>query len=170
ITQLALAGTAIASGTSVYASALTPGAVSFTNVVGVDDVTTTATVNTTTVSSSGNPIVGSYTQSAGALSGADAANYSLAPFTSAANYSITQLALTVAAIGAASSTYRSALTPGTVTLNAGVVSGDEVTSTATVNTTTVSSSGNPIVGSYTQTASTLGGADGANYSVTPFTS
>jgi hypothetical protein len=60
--------------------------------VGTDVVTSTAAVDTTTLSTGGNPIVGTYTQTAGALSlsGADAGNYSLTPFTSAANYSITQ--------------------------------------------------------------------------------
>jgi hypothetical protein len=47
------------------------------------------------------PVVGSYTQTAGALGGADAANYSGgAGFTSAANYTITQLALAGTAIAA----------------------------------------------------------------------
>src|SRR4029077_5500992 len=99
VSQLALTGAAIGASSSVYASALNPGAVSFTNVVstpgpGTDIVTSTASVNTSTLSTSGNPIVGSYTQTAGALSGADAGNYSFGGFTSAANYTISQLALT----------------------------------------------------------------------------
>jgi hypothetical protein len=92
---------AIAAGTSVYNSALTPGAVTLNaGVVGTDVVTSTAAVDTTTLSTGGHPIVGTYTQTAGALSlsGADAGNYSLTPFTSAANYSITQLALAGTAI------------------------------------------------------------------------
>jgi hypothetical protein len=121
-------------------------------VVGGDVVTSTATVNTSTLSTSGNPIVGSYTQTAGALGGADAANYSGgAGFTSAANYSITQLALAGTAIAGASTVYASALTPGAVTFG-NVVGADDVTSTASVNTSTLSTSGNPIVGTYTQTA------------------
>src|SRR6185436_3894927 len=164
INQLALVGTAIAAGTSTYASALTPGAVSFGNVASGDVVTSTATVNTSTLSTSGNPIVGSYTQTAGALGGADAANYSGgAGFTSAANYSITQLALAGTAIAGASTVYASALTPGAVTFG-NVVGGDVVTSTASVNTSTLSTSGNPIVGTYTQTAGALSGADAGNYS------
>ena len=84
ITPLGLTGAAIAAGTSIYASALAPGAVSFGNVVAGDTVTGTASVNTTTLSSSNNPIVGSYTQTASTtLGGADAGNYSFAGFTSA---------------------------------------------------------------------------------------
>jgi hypothetical protein len=169
ISPLALTGTAIAAGSSVYASALVPGAVSFTNVVGADIVTNTASVNTTTLSSSGNPIVGTYTQSTGVLGGADAGNYSLAPFTSAANYTISQLALTGAAIGASSSVYASALVPGAVSFG-NVVTGDLVSSTASVNTTTLSSSGNFVAGTYTQSTGALGGADAGNYTLTPFTS
>jgi len=99
IDQLAITGAAIAAGSSTYASALTPGAVSFGNIVNGDLVTSTATVNTTTLSSSSNPIVGSYTQTAGAIGGTDAANYSFAGFTSAANYNITPAVLTVGAAG-----------------------------------------------------------------------
>ena len=55
-------------------------------------------MNTATLSSSGNPIVGAYTQTAStALTGADAGNYSFGGFTSAANYAINKLALAVTA-------------------------------------------------------------------------
>ena len=61
----------------------------------VSSVTSTASVNTTTVSSNGNPVVGSYTQTAGAIGGTDAGNYSFAGYTTpTANYSITPAALT----------------------------------------------------------------------------
>jgi hypothetical protein len=126
-------------------------------------------VNTSTLSSSGNPIVGSYTQSTGALGGADAANYTLAPFTSAANYTITRLALAGTAIAAGSSVYASALAPGTVSFG-NVVAGDLVTSAATVNTGATSTGGNFVAGTYTQSAGALGGADAANYTLAPFTS
>ena len=64
-------------------------------------MTGTASVNTGATSTSGNFIVGNYTQTAGTtLGGTDAANYSFAGFTSAANYTISQLALTGAAIAA----------------------------------------------------------------------
>jgi len=79
-------------------------------VISGDGVTSTASVNTSTLSSSGNPIAGSYTQTAGALGGADAGNYSFAGYTSGSNYTINQLALTGAAIGASSSTYGASLT------------------------------------------------------------
>ena len=167
--QLALTGTAIAASSSNYGSPLNPGAVSFGNVVGADVVTGTVSVNTTTLSSSGNPVVGSYTQTASAIGGTDAGNYSFAGFTSASNYSITPLALTGTAIAPGSSVYAAALTPGAVSFG-NVVGADVVTGTASVNTTTLSSSGNPIVGSYTQTAGALGGTDAGNYSFAGYTS
>ena len=169
INQLALTGTAIGAGSSIYGSALNPGVVTFGNIVGSDDVTSTASVDTSTLSSSGNPIAGSYTQTAGAIGGTDSGNYSFAGFTSAANYTINQLALTGTAIGAGSSIYGSALNPGAVTFG-NIVGSDDVTSTASVDTSTLSSSGNPIAGSYTQTAGAIGGADSGNYSFAGFTS
>jgi hypothetical protein len=165
ITQRALTGAAIAGSTSIYGNSLNPGAVTFTNVVGGDTVNSAASVNTTTLSGSLNPIVGSYTQTASAtLTGADAANYSFGGVTSAANYTITQRALTGAAIAGSTSIYGNALNPGAVSFGNAVV-GDTVNSAASVNTTTLSASLNPIAGSYTQTASTtLTGGDAANYS------
>jgi hypothetical protein len=68
--------------------------VSFGNIVGSDAVGSNAYVNTTTVSSSGKPIVGTYSQSASALTGVDAGNYSFSGFTSAKNYSIRRATLT----------------------------------------------------------------------------
>ena len=165
ITQRALIGAAIASSTSIYGNSLNPGAVTFGNSVVGDAVASAASVNTTTLSSSLNPIVGSYTQTASTtLTGADAANYSFGGVTSAANYTITQRALTGAAIAGSTSIYGNSLNSGAVTFGNAMV-GDTVNSAASVNTTTLSSSLNPIVGSYTQTASTtLTGADAANYS------
>ena len=94
ISQLALSDAVIAPGNSSYGSALAPGAVSFGNIVGSDAVGSSAVVNTTTLSTSGNPIVGSYTQTATGLTGADAANYSFSGFTTATpNYTINKLAL-----------------------------------------------------------------------------
>ncbi|MBI3601867.1 MAG: hypothetical protein HY209_03135, partial [Candidatus Omnitrophica bacterium] len=171
IDKLALTGAAIAGSSSVYGSSLNPGAVSFDNIISGDDVTGTASVNTSTTSTSGNPIVGSYTQSTGtSLSGADSGNYSLSNFTSSANYTISKLAITGTAIGSGSSVYGSSLNPGTVSFG-NIVGADDVSAAASVNTSTLSTSGNPIVGSYTQSTSTgaLSGADSGNYTVS-FTS
>src|SRR5205085_8456088 len=66
-------------------------AVSFGNIVSGDVVGSLASVNTSTLSSSGKPVVGSYTQTAGAITGVDSGNYSFAGFTSLANYDITKL-------------------------------------------------------------------------------
>ncbi|WP_052501680.1 two-partner secretion domain-containing protein, partial [Thiomicrospira microaerophila] len=113
VTQRALTGASITSGTSVYGSSLNPGAVSFGNWLSGDDVGSTVTVNTSTKSTAGYDIVGNYTQTASGLSGDDAGNYTFAGFTSdTANYSITQYQLTGASIAAASSIYGDAITAG----------------------------------------------------------
>src|SRR5258705_4078706 len=71
--------------------------------------------DTTTLSGASKPVVGSYTQTAGGIGCADSANYRFALFTSASNYTISQLALTGAAIAAGSNTYTSAPATGAVT-------------------------------------------------------
>ena len=151
INPLALTA-AIAASSSSYGSALNPGAVTLSGSITGDLVSVGgATVNTSTLSSSGHPIVGSYTQTAGTtLSGTDASDYTFAGFTSASNYQVNRLALTAAAIASSSSTYGAALNPGAVTLS-GSLTGDLVSvGGATVNTSTVSTSGHPNAGSYTQ--------------------
>ena len=66
-------------------------------------------------------------------------------------------------IGAASSTYGSALTPGTVTFD-NRMGTDQVSAMANVNTSGLSTSGHPIAGSYTQSSGTaLTGSDAGNY-------
>jgi hypothetical protein len=77
---------------------------------------------------------------------------------------ITPLPLSGAAIAPGSSIYGSALAPGAVSFG-NIVGSDVVGSSASVNASTLSSSGKPIVGSYSQSASTiLMGADAGNYS------
>ena len=170
INQLALSGAAIVPGSSIYGSALTPGAVSFGNIVGSDLVGSSASVNASMLSTSGKPIVGTYSQSASAsLTGTDAGNYSFSGFTSTPNYTISKLDLTGAEIGSGSSIYGSTLAPGAVSFG-NIVGSDAVGSNAYVNTTTVSSSGKPIVGTYSQSASALTGVDAGNYSFSGFTS
>ncbi len=168
VSKLALTGT-VATGTSVYGSALAPGVANFTNLVAGDLVTTpVAAVNTTgQTSTSGNLTAGTHTgiESIGTtLSGNDAGNYTFAGATG--NYTVTPLALS-GSISAGSSTYGSPLVPGSVSLG-NVVAGDLVTAPgATVNTAGLtSSSGNLIAGTHlgieTVTGS-IGGADAANY-------
>jgi hypothetical protein len=113
---------------------------------------------------------GSYAQAASStLTGANAEDYSFAGYTTpTANYTVSPLALTGAAIAARSSTYGSAVTPGTVTFG-NVVAGDIVNSAASIVSPTYSTSHNLAAGSYAQTASTLSGADAGDYSLAGFT-
>jgi DNA mismatch repair protein MutH len=169
VSQLALTGAAIAGDTSVYGDILTPGAVSFTNVVGSDIVNSTVSVDTSTLSTGNHAIVGDYTQTASSISGTESSNYSFAGFTTADNnYQITQRELTGAAIANNATVYGDVLTAGAVSF-ANIVSGDAVTSTASVNTNTLSTGGQAIVGDYTQTVGSIEGADKANYSFSGFT-
>ncbi len=157
----------IASASSTYGSTLTPGSLTFANAVGSDVVNATISVNTSTLSSSGKPIVGNYTQTASTvLTGADADNYTYVGRTSAtSNYTINALALTGTSIASATSVYGSAITPGAVSFS-NAISGDQVATTASVNTSTLSGAGLPIVGTYTQTTSTtLTGNDASNYTL-----
>ena len=169
ITPLALTGAAIAASSSSYASVLNPGAVSFGNIVGADIVTGTASVNTGATSSSGNFIVGNYTQTASTtLGGADAANYSFAGFTSAANYSINPLALTVSGITVDTKVYDGGTS---ATLNLGSVSFGGI-----ISDDVVSIASGSISGSFTDKNAgnnktvtlagvALSGVDAGNYTV-----
>ncbi len=129
-------------------------------------MTSTATINSPLYSTSGHLDAGSYTQTASTIGGTDAGNYllSTAYTTSTPNYTVNQLALTVASITSANSTYGNTVTPGAVTFTGGnVIGSDVVTSTATINSPLYSTSGHLDAGSYTQTASTIGGTDAGNY-------
>jgi hypothetical protein len=164
INKLALSGPSIASSSSTYGSSLNPGTVSFGNILSGDIVGSNASVNNSTLSSGGNTIAGSYTQSASGLTGADAGNYSFGGFTSPTfNYTINKLALSGTSIASSSSTYGSPLNPGVVNF-ANALNGDQIGSSASVNV-----NGNPIVGTYTQTATGLSGSDAGNYSFGGFT-
>ena len=169
INPAALTVSSIAAVSTTYGTPAATGAVSLNGVISGDTVTSTASIVSPTYSTSGNLNAGSYAQSASSPGGADAGNYTLTAYTTPTNnYSVGQLALTGASIAASGSTYGSPLNPGAVSFG-NVISGDIVTSTAGVNTSTVSSSGNPIVGSYTQTAGALAGTDAANYSFAGYT-
>ena len=104
--QLALTGS-IAAGSNSYGSALAAGAVTLTNKAGIDDLTTTVSVNTTgNTSTSGNLRAGSYTgiQSVSALGGTDAGNYTFAGITTG-NYSVGKAHATVTANSDLTKTY-----------------------------------------------------------------
>ena len=176
-----LTGT-IAAGSSTYGSSLVPGSVTLSGKVGNDSVNAgTVTINTAgNTSSSGNLKAGSYTgiELVGStLSGADAANYTFSGATG--NYTVTPLQLT-GTIASSSSTYGSTLNPGSVIFG-NIVSGDDVSAVASVNTSTTSAAGKPVAGTYTQTVGTsLSGTDavnytfvgvrsGANYTINPLT-
>jgi hypothetical protein len=167
VTALALTGS-IATGTSIYGSALTPGAVSLSNAISGDAVSAgTATVNTTGhTSSSGNLTAGTHTGSesvGSALTGADAGNYTFAGATG--DYTVTALALT-GSIGTGTSVYGSALTPGAATFINAIANDVLVGPAVSVNTTGLtSSSGHLAAGTHTgvETVNALAGADAGNY-------
>ncbi len=164
VNKLALTGS-VGAASSTYGSALTPGAANLTNVVGTDVVNATIAVDTTgLLSTSGNLIAGTHTgiENVSALGGADAGNYTFAGVVG--DYTVNKLALT-GSVGAASSTYGSALTPGAANLT-NVVGTDVVNATIAVDTTgLLSTSGNLIAGTHTgiENVSALGGADAGNY-------
>ncbi len=169
ITPAPLTVTSIAAVNTTYGTPAATGAVGLSGVIGGDVVTSTAGIVSPTYSTSGNLNAGSYAQNASSLSGADAGNYTLAPYTTpTANYTVGRLVLTGTAIAAAGTTYRLPLNPGAVSFG-NAIGSDIVGSTASVNTTILSSSGNPVVGNYTQTAGTLTGADAGNYSFSGYT-
>ena len=156
--QLALTGAAIAAVNTTYGTPAANGAVSFGNNIALDVVGTTATTVGGTNSTSGNLKAASYTQTAGALAGAGSPNYSFAGFTSAANYTVGQLALTGAAIAAVNTTYGTPAANGAVSFGNNIAL-DVVGTTATTVGGTNSTSGNLKAASYTQTAGALAGAD-----------
>jgi len=161
----------ITGGGSVYGSAITSGTASLSGVIANDVVIpATVTVNTAgLLSTSGNLKAGTHSgiQSvSGVLTGADAGNYSFAGTT--ADYTVSQLALTGAAIAAVNTTYGTTAQPGAVSFG-NVVSGDVVTSTAVIDNPLTSTSGKLKAASYSQTASTLSGTDAGNYSFTGLT-
>ncbi len=149
VTPLALAGAAIAGVTATYGTAAGAGAVSFTNIIGGDAVGATAGIDSPAYSGSGNLKAGSYTQTAGALSGADAGNYSFGGYTTGtANYAVTPLALAGAAIAGVTATYGTAAGAGAVSFT-NIIGGDAVGATAGIDSPAYSGSGNLKAGSYT---------------------
>jgi len=147
---------------SVYGSAVNPGEVNLTGILGSDVVTGTGSVANPQYSSGHFLKTGNYSQTA-ILSGVDSGNYTIASYSNiSTNYTVTPLALT-ASISAGSSNYGASLQPGAVTL-ARVLPGDDVGSIASLINPVLSGSGKVVVGSYSQNASVLTGADSGNYS------
>jgi len=165
VDKLALTGASIAGVSTTYGTPAATGAVSFTNIVGSDVVTSTASLVSPTYSTSNNLNAGSYAQSASGLSGADANNYSfVGGYTTATNnYTVDKLALTGASIAGVSTTYGTPAATGAVSFT-NIVGSDVVTSTASLVSPTYSTSNNLNAGSYAQSASGLSGADANNYS------
>jgi filamentous hemagglutinin family protein len=169
VNPLSLIGASIDAGNSIYGSAVTPGAVSFGNVIAGDLVTSTASIVSPLYSTSGHLDAGGYAQTASTLSGADAGNYTFAGYTTPTpNYTVNPLTLIGASIAAGNSIYGSAVTPGAVSFG-NVIAGDLVTSTASIASPTYSTSKNLNAGGYAQTASTLSGADAGNYTFAGYT-
>jgi filamentous hemagglutinin family protein len=164
ITPLALTGVSIGSASSTYGATVTPGAVSFSNVIPGDVVTSLANILNPLYSTSGNLRAGSFAQTAYGLTGADASDYTFAGYTTPTNnYAVAPLALTGAAIAAGSTIYGSTVTPGAVSFS-NVIAGDVVSSTASIASPAYSTSRHLDAGSYYQTASGLSGVDAGNYS------
>jgi filamentous hemagglutinin family protein len=162
ITPLALTGASIASASSTYGATVTPGAVSFSNEVPGDGILSTASIVSPLYSTSSNLRAGSYYQTASSLSGPNAGDYTFAGYTTpTANYTVSPLALTAASIAAVSSTYGTREPTGAVTLT-GVITNDQVGSSASIASPLYSTSNNLRAGSYDQTA-TLSGADALDY-------
>ncbi|WP_089963624.1 YDG domain-containing protein [Limnohabitans sp. 2KL-3] len=164
VNKLVLSGAAIAGVTTTYATAANAGAVSFGNVQGTDKVTASASIVDTATSTSGNLKAGSYKQTATAISGDDAANYSFGGITTAENnYVVNKLALTDAAIAGVTTTYATAADAGAVSFG-NVKGADQVTASASIVGGSNSTSGNLKAGSYQQTATSISGDDATNYS------
>jgi hypothetical protein len=169
LTAKALTGS-ITGATTTYGTATATGAVSLNGKVGTDDVqaSSTATLVNAATSTSGQLRAGSYVQTVSSgLTGADAANYSFAGFTTPnANYVVNKLALT-GAIGQGLSTYSNNLVTGAVSLTNTVGGDDVLANGVNIDTTgNTSTSGHLKAGVHTgiQSISSLSGADKDNYS------
>ncbi|MFV3130315.1 MBG domain-containing protein [Niveispirillum sp. KHB5.9] len=152
----------VANGSSTYGTLAGNGAVTWTGLVGGDDVDGTvttyrgATAETLAVRTN----VGSLTQKVTALTGTDAGNYEIAATGNTdGTLTIAQKALTYS-VAAVDSIYGTLATLAGAVLT-GVVSGDDVTATVGLSGGTLAPK--LAAGSYSQTV-TLGGADLGNYS------
>jgi filamentous hemagglutinin family protein len=173
INPLALTAS-LSAGSSVYGAALTPGSVTFTNLVSGDNVTAgTVTVNTSGLTStSGHLTAGTHVgiESVGTtLGGTSAGNYTFAGATG--DYTVTPLALT-GSVATGTTTYGAALVPGAASFT-NAVSGDLLgTVTVSVNTTGLTStSGHLVAGTHSgiESVTALSGADAGNYTFSGIT-
>ncbi|MEB3331514.1 MAG: YDG domain-containing protein, partial [Synechococcaceae cyanobacterium] len=156
----------IAGVNTTYGTPAPTGNVALSGAISGDLVSSSASIVNSLNSSSGNLRAGSYAQTATALFGADAANYSLSGSftTSSNNYVVAPLALSISGIAGVNTTYGTTAPTGNVALS-GAIGGDQVSSSASIVNPLNSSSENLSAGSYAQTATALFGADAANYSL-----
>ncbi|KPQ26548.1 MAG: bifunctional secretin / adhesin [Halomonas sp. HL-93] len=99
VDPLTLTAAEIGDGESIYGESLTPGDASLGGALTDDDVASTAELTDATRSRSDNVNVGTYDQQAdtGTLTGSDAGNYTLDPFTQPDSYVVTPRSVTVTA-------------------------------------------------------------------------
>jgi hypothetical protein len=170
INPLVLTGASISAVGVTYGSNVTPGTLSFSNVVPGDIVSAAVSLVNPLYSTSNHLDAGSYAQFASAtLIGASAGNYTFSGFTTTTNnYVVSPLVLTGATIGTVNATYGTPAAPGAVSFG-NILAGDFVSSTASLVNPAFSNSGNVAAGSYAQTASLLTGADAGNYSFAGYT-
>jgi hypothetical protein len=164
VSQLALSGS-IATGSSTYGAALTPGAISISNVISGDLVNAPGvSVNTTGLtSSSGHLIAGTHIgiESAnGALSGADAGNYILGSISG--DYTVSRQSVTVTASGV-SKVYDATTSGSAILAGSGLIGGDKVTFSDTSATFGDKNAGTGKT--VTVSGISAGGADAGNYLV-----
>jgi hypothetical protein len=167
ITPATLSATGIAASKSIYGSPVVPGSAEISGVIGRDDVIVGVTLHKVSRSSSNHVNAGSYQQAVTTLSGQDASNYKLTPFTTTdANYVVAPLMLS-GSIESRSTNAGAVLTPGVATLN-NVIPTDSVSISEVVvvipGAAPGSKTGN-VVGSFvgSQKIASLNGADAANY-------
>jgi hypothetical protein len=155
----------IATGSSTYGAALTPGAISISNVISGDLVNAPGvSVNTTGLtSSSGHLIAGTHIgiESAnGALSGADAGNYILGSISG--DYTVSRQSVTVTASGV-SKVYDATTSGSAILAGSGLIGGDKVTFSDTSATFGDKNAGTGKT--VTVSGISAGGADAGNYLV-----
>jgi hypothetical protein len=168
VSPLALKGATIAAVSSTYGTPKAAGAVTLTGVITGDKVGSTASIVKPVDSSSGNLDAGSYAQTASALSGADARNYTFAggSFTTpTANYTVGRLTLDVTGVTATNKVYNgSAADPLGGKAAIAPLKGDKVT----LSGTGVGAFASANVGkgeAVTVSGYSLSGADAGNYAL-----
>jgi hypothetical protein len=168
VSPLALKGVTIAAVSSTYGTPKVAGAVTLSGVITGDKVGSTASIVKPVDSSSGNLDAGSYAQTASALSGADARNYTFAGgsyTTPTANYTVGRLTLDVTGVTATNKVYNgSAADPLGGKAAIAPLKGDKVT----LSGTGVGAFASANVGkgeAVTVSGYSLSGADAGNYAL-----